>query len=75
MSDADANSNAITYTLWYYKPSLAAGVVAAAFFFILSIVHLVRIIQKRTWSCLPLVIGGICMSLRPPASAEYFDSC
>ncbi|OIW34302.1 RTA1-domain-containing protein [Coniochaeta ligniaria NRRL 30616] len=46
------------YLLWHYIPSIAAAIVFAIIFALLTAVHLWRMIQTRMWFCLPFVIGG-----------------
>jgi len=46
------------YVLWPYTPTIAAGVVGAVLFFILTCVHSWRLFTNRAWFCIPLVIGG-----------------
>jgi len=57
MSDTNG---APKFVLWHYSPSVIAAAIAAALFGILTIANLVRLLQKKTWFCLPLVIGGLC---------------
>jgi hypothetical protein len=47
------------YVLWPYTPTIAAGVIAALVFAVLTGVHVWQLIRNRTWFCLPFVIGGL----------------
>ncbi|OAL56227.1 RTA1 like protein [Pyrenochaeta sp. DS3sAY3a] len=55
MSDSDKPK----YVLWPYTPSIAGGIVAAIVFFILTGIHIFRLVKNRTWFCIPFVIGGL----------------
>jgi hypothetical protein len=47
------------YVLWPYRPTTAAGVIAAIVFFAITGVHTWRLVKNRTWFCIPFVIGGL----------------
>ncbi|KAF1950304.1 hypothetical protein CC80DRAFT_243785 [Byssothecium circinans] len=47
------------YELWPYTPSIAGGVIAAIVFILLTGLHTWRLIQNRSWFCIPFVIGGL----------------
>ena len=55
MSDPNA-----AYRLWDYVPSVVVGVVAAAIFGIFMLVHIIFLLKKRTYFCIPLAIGAFC---------------
>jgi hypothetical protein len=59
MSTPDAAHDG--YQLWLYYPSVPAGISVAAIFGILAAAHGVFLARKRTWFCIPLVIGGLRM--------------
>lgn len=48
------------YYLWLYVPSLGAAVSFLLLFSIATVLHIYRMINMRTWFCIPFVIGGIC---------------
>ncbi|KAF1844312.1 RTA1 like protein [Cucurbitaria berberidis CBS 394.84] len=56
MTDASAQPK---FVLWPYTPSLPGGMVAAIVFFILSGIHIFRLVKNRTWFCIPFVIGAL----------------
>lgn len=60
LSTMSDTNGAPKFVLWHYSPSVIAAAIAAALFGLLTIANLVRLIQKRTWFCIPLVIGGLC---------------
>ncbi|GAB7344710.1 hypothetical protein MBLNU457_3182t1 [Dothideomycetes sp. NU457] len=45
--------------LWHYTPSVAAAAIFTVLFAGLTCLHSVKLLQKRTWFCIPLVIGGL----------------
>jgi hypothetical protein len=47
------------YVLWPYTPTTAAGVIAALVFIGLTGLHTWRLVNNRTWFCIPFVIGGL----------------
>jgi hypothetical protein len=47
-----------TYFLWDYVPNLYASIAFAVIFFLLSGIHLWRMLRARLWFCVPFVIGG-----------------
>jgi hypothetical protein len=49
-----------TYVLWYYTPSLAAGVIFAAAFGVLTLSHLVLRVRNGAKYCNCLIVGAIC---------------
>lgn len=53
------NNQKTEYKLWDYNPSIPAATVAAGVCGFLTIIHAFRLIQKRTWFCIPLIIGGV----------------
>jgi len=53
------------YYLWHYVPSIAAAILFAILYLAITGAHLWRMIQSRTWFCIPFVIGGFCASLSP----------
>ncbi|KAI8932678.1 hypothetical protein NX059_010172 [Plenodomus lindquistii] len=66
MSDA---SDRPEYVLWPYTPTVAAGAVAAVVMGILVCIHTLRLATKRTWYCIPLVIGAVCETVGYAARA------
>jgi len=57
------------YVLWPYTPTVAAGAIAAMVFFLLTGLHAWRLIQNRTWFCIPFVVGGFCEAIGYAARA------
>jgi hypothetical protein len=57
MSTPDAAHNG--YQMWQYYPSVPAGIAVASVFGLLISGHAFFLVKKRTWFCIPLVIGGI----------------
>lgn len=49
--------------LWDYVPNFAASIAFTILFFILSGVHLWRMLRSRLWFCVPFVVGGFGESL------------
>lgn len=49
------------YYLWHYVPNVAAAVIYAVLFLIITIAHTWKMFRHRTWFCIPFVIGGFCM--------------
>jgi hypothetical protein len=47
------------YVLWPYTPTIAAGVIAALVFAVLTSAHVWQLIRNRTWFCIPFVVGGL----------------
>ncbi|KAF2148578.1 RTA1-domain-containing protein [Myriangium duriaei CBS 260.36] len=57
MSNSDSSTP--TYVLWYYTPSIPVAAAAAAVFAVLGVAHLVRLVQKRCWFGIPLLVGSL----------------
>lgn len=51
------------FVFYHYTPNLFAGALFAALFGLSTAWHIVQLIRTRTWSFIPLVIGGICTLL------------
>jgi hypothetical protein len=49
---------ATTFVYYRYHPSFAAAIIFTIAFKLNLIVHLFLMIRKRTWFCIPLVIGA-----------------
>lgn len=69
-----ANSEPVEWKLWSYTPSLAGGIIAAIIFFILTGFHAFRLVQNRTWFCIPFVIGGLVSTNVPPPITRAYES-
>lgn len=54
------------FKLYRYVPSLTAAVIMTVLFGGLSTAHIFRLVRNKTWFCVPLVVGGICMLSRLP---------
>ncbi len=50
---------------WLYDPSRKLAGVAAGIFAILGILHLIFLILRRHWFCLPFALGAFCKDLLP----------
>lgn len=46
------------FKLWYYTPSIAAAVIFIILFLGLTGYHVFLLSKRRTWFCIPFVIGG-----------------
>lgn len=56
-----ANSDGgIDFALYRYTPSIAAAVIFAVIFLILTILHGIRLWQHRTYFFVPFIIGLLC---------------
>jgi len=55
-----SSANSDYAVLWHYTPSVAAAAIFTVIFAGLTGLHLVRLLQKRTWFCIPLIVGGLC---------------
>jgi hypothetical protein len=64
-----ADSDAPKYVLWPYTPTIAAGVIAALVFVVLTGIHIWKLIKNRTWFCVPFVIGGLAETIGYAARA------
>ncbi|KAI9042435.1 RTA1 domain-containing protein [Aspergillus affinis] len=51
------------YRLYHYDPSFPAAVAATACFGVLTSIHLVYFIARRTCSFTPFIIGGLCETI------------
>jgi hypothetical protein len=47
------------YVLWPYTPTIAAGVIATLVFIALTALHTWRLVNNKTWFCIPFVLGGL----------------
>lgn len=47
------------FKLWYYTPSMAAAVIFIILFTLLTGYHTFLIARRRTWFCIPFVVGGL----------------
>ncbi|KAJ5096869.1 Protein RTM1 [Penicillium angulare] len=56
MSTTDSSSG-VDYALYRYTPSIPAAAIFAGIFLILSILHLIRLAQCRTYFFIPFVVG------------------
>jgi hypothetical protein len=48
------------FEFYRYTPSLEAAVVFIFLFFTTTVLHLYQLARTRTWSFLPLAVGGLC---------------
>ena len=46
------------FKLWHYTPSIAAAVIFAILFSALTSYHMYLLIKRRTWFCIPFLVGG-----------------
>ncbi|KAH8435101.1 uncharacterized protein LDX57_012730 [Aspergillus melleus] len=51
------------YRLYHYDPSFPAAVAATACFGVLTSMHLIYFIARRTWYFTPFIIGGLCETI------------
>jgi hypothetical protein len=61
-----STNSGVYYKYYHYDPSLAAGCVFAVLFGILTVWHTILVVRYRTWSFIPVIIGGICTYLFSP---------
>ncbi|ORY16393.1 RTA1 like protein-domain-containing protein [Clohesyomyces aquaticus] len=54
-----SSSDAVSFKLWHYTPSIAGGIIGAIVFALLTSLHVFQLLRNRTWFCIPFVIGGI----------------
>lgn len=47
------------FKLWHYTPSMAASVIFIILFTVLTAYHSYLLTRRRTWFCIPFVVGGI----------------
>lgn len=47
------------FKLWYYTPSIPAAVIFTIIFICLTAYHTLLLVRRRTWFCIPFVIGGL----------------
>jgi hypothetical protein len=64
-----ADNDVPEYVLWPYTPTIAAGVIAALVFIVLTLLHTWKLIKNRTWFCIPFVIGGFAETIGYAARA------
>jgi hypothetical protein len=57
-----SSDGSIDFALYRYTPSIAAGVVFAAIFLIVTILHVIRLWRHRTYFFVPFIIGLLCES-------------
>jgi hypothetical protein len=48
------------FEYYRYTPSIAAAVIFIVLFSITTTVHIYQLARTKTWSFLPLVLGGLC---------------
>ena len=48
------------YYLWKYVPSIAAAVIFALIFLVMTGLISYRMFRTKTWFCIPFAIGGLC---------------
>lgn len=54
------------WALYRFAPSMAAAVVFAIMFLLVTIVHVFQMIRTRTWYLTPFCLGGACESKEHP---------
>lgn len=47
------------FKLWHYSPSVAAAAIFTILFVLLTAYHAFLLVRRRTWFCIPFVVGGI----------------
>lgn len=63
MSSSGDESDAF-FALYRYTPSLEAAALTGTLFAILSLAHIIKIWQIKSFYFIPFTIGGICMFAR-----------
>lgn len=58
--DMSAPGAAFDFKLYRYTPSLAAAIVGAVVFAVLTILHTWRLRRVRAYYFIPFTIGGLC---------------
>lgn len=48
------------FKLYRYVPSMAAAVIFALLFLIITAIHLYQMVRTKTWIFIPFTIGGLC---------------
>lgn len=46
------------FEMWYYAPSVPAAVIFAIIFVALTTYHAILLFRRRTWFCIPFLVGG-----------------
>ncbi|KAI6373023.1 hypothetical protein MCOR25_003554 [Pyricularia grisea] len=54
-----AASDAYTYSLYHYDPSIPGAIVVAVIFLLTTVFHFWQLIKTRCWFMIPLAVGGI----------------
>ncbi|KAK9320289.1 RTA1 like protein-domain-containing protein [Lipomyces orientalis] len=49
----------ITFEFYRYNPNLAAAIIFAALFGLVTVIHIYRVIRTKTWYFVPFLIGGV----------------
>lgn len=50
------------YPLWRYIPNVGAAGTFVALFALATAPHVWVMVKRRSWFCIPFVIGGLCKS-------------
>lgn len=56
-----AQTSEDVFEFYRYTPSIAAAVIFIILFSTTTALHIYQLIQTRTWSFLPLALGGLSM--------------
>ncbi|KAK5076710.1 hypothetical protein LTS08_005881 [Lithohypha guttulata] len=57
--DTSTDDGWSNFKLWHYTPSLAAAAIFTVLFIILMVYHSILLVRRRTWFCVPFVVGGL----------------
>jgi hypothetical protein len=66
-----SSDGGIDFALYRYTPSIPAAAIFAGIFLILSILHLVRLIQNRTYFFIPFIVGLLCEIQASDSPSNY----
>lgn len=58
MADTESTSEVVDFELYRYEPSMILAVVFIVLFLTVTALHTYQLIRTKSWSLIPLVIGG-----------------
>ena len=58
-----ATQSNVSFSFYFYAPSLAAAIAFIVLFTLTSIVHVAQLLRNRTWYFVPFIVGTICGAL------------
>ena len=62
---------ASNFILYHYIPSLVGAIIFILLFLLATIIHSIQLSRFRAWYLIPVIVGGICMSLS--ANSHHSD--